>query len=676
MTDTTGTSDHSSPLRELRERLVDVETQVRMHRQHGWRPDALRATVEEVSRLKTLADGLGPGFSAAIEPLRQALVAAISAPLMPSPDTADQLLSLAEASLAELPEVVSPASPDAPAQAPSAADEAPFRVLIVEDDRSQALFAQAILRGSGMRAEVITDPSEVIAALDTHDPELVLTDLHMPAMSGTELIALIRRHPHHLHIPVVFLTGDQDPEREVEVLEHGGDDFIVKPVRPRHLIAAVQNRIRRARALQRPAAAEPLAINARHPVTGLHTRPALIAILETALAEGGAGAAMMLEIGNEVALRNRYGFAGFERLMADACRVLADVAGEHPAARLSDNVFLFAALGVPDEALEPLARRLRDGLSQHEFRIGEERLRVRGSVGMARLADGGEDVHALLDATEAATRQAASTPLGLALHQPRQAHPEQARLLEDLRAALEAGTLALAYQPVVAVAGSEEPQFQVLLRLQDRHGALRNAADVLPVATRAGLLAEVDRAVLQQVVQVLHARQQAGRPLRLFVPQSVDTLLAPGFAEWLTQAVERTGIEPGSVVAELRQEDAIVHHATVRDACVAAHAHGMAFCLSHYHHSPEAARLVHELPLAYLKLSAAHARPPLSDAMRADLHAAIELARGSGLKVIGPQVEDPQAAATLWMMGIDYIQGNLVQKADQTPEFDFLHAVL
>ena len=74
---------------------------------------------------------------------------------------------------------------------------------------------------------------------------------------------------------VVFLTGDQDPERQLEVLEHGADDYILKPVRPRHLIAAVQSRVRRARA-----ASSRIAVSAepeRHPVTGLFTRPALMA---------------------------------------------------------------------------------------------------------------------------------------------------------------------------------------------------------------------------------------------------------------------------------------------------------------------------------------------------------------------------------------------------------------
>ena len=186
----------------------------------------------------------------------------------------------------------------------------------------------------------------------------------------------------------------------------------------------------------------------------------------------------------------------------------------------------------------------------------------------------------------------------------------------------------------------------------------------------------MDRAVLRQAARVQGQRHQAGRQLRLFVPQAVDTLLDPGYEAWLSDQVRDAGADPASLVLELQLQDALVHHAALREACQAATRHGVQLCLSHYEHGAEAVAMLHEMPLAYLKLSAAHARQPMSDGVRRNLHATIESARGAGLKVIGPHVEDPQAAATLWMMGIDYIQGNLVQKAEHAPEFDFLHAVL
>src|SRR5690606_21251143 len=105
-----------------------------------------------------------------------------------------------------------------PAAAPGQQAE-PWRVLVVEDDPSQALFAERVLNGAGMQAQVVSVTSEVMGALEQQRPDLVLMDLHMPGLDGAELTALIRQRPEFATTPIVFLTGDEDPERRFEALD-------------------------------------------------------------------------------------------------------------------------------------------------------------------------------------------------------------------------------------------------------------------------------------------------------------------------------------------------------------------------------------------------------------------------------------------------------------------------
>ena len=219
-------------------------------------------------------------------------------------------------------------------------DEAPFRILIVEDDRGQALFAQSVLHGAGMLAEVEMAPTGVIPAIESFQPDLVLMDLHMPGQDGMTLTMQIRQRPDLLHLPIVFLTGDPDPERQYEVLESGADDFLTKPIRPRHLIAAVSNRIQRSRQRAPVTAAPNLAVN---PETGLPTRAYLMQQLGNTLEEKTSAGLFFIEIGGTLGLRERYGYANFEHLMADAGRELALAAAPHALARLNDNSFLALA---------------------------------------------------------------------------------------------------------------------------------------------------------------------------------------------------------------------------------------------------------------------------------------------------------------------------------------------
>jgi len=254
----------------------------------------------------------------------------------------------------------SPAQPEAPppVELPPMGgngDEPPYRVLIVEDDRAQALFAEGVLNGAGIEALVASEPREVMDIMTRTRPDLVLMDLHMPGMSGTELTTMIRQHEAFLHTPIVFLTGDPDPDKQFEVLEMGADDLLQKPIRPRHLVAAIESRVKRARALGKQRMSE----SSRHPATGLMARPHLLQRLGAALPAVHGGGVYFIEVEGSGTLRDRFGYAALEHLMTEAGRRLGELAGAHPATRLNDHSFLVFSPDLDDAQLDALARRHR-----------------------------------------------------------------------------------------------------------------------------------------------------------------------------------------------------------------------------------------------------------------------------------------------------------------------------
>jgi CheY-like chemotaxis protein len=127
----------------------------------------------------------------------------------------------------------------------------PYRVLVVDDDNSMRLFCSSILRHNNMETNAVSTPEDALRALHTFTPDVILADLYMPQISGFELLALFRAHPRTAFTPVVLLSGDADTEKRFAALHIGGDDYLTKPIRPRHLVAAVTNRARRARWMRR-----------------------------------------------------------------------------------------------------------------------------------------------------------------------------------------------------------------------------------------------------------------------------------------------------------------------------------------------------------------------------------------------------------------------------------------
>ena len=554
----------------------------------------------------------------------------------------------------------------------------PYRVLIVEYDRSQALFAEGILRNAGIDATVVLDPLEVLQALQRFEPDLVLMDLHMPNASGIELTALIRDQPAFMHTPVGFLSGESDEEVQFDALDAGGDDFISKPVRPRHLISAVQNRIARHRAI---ATTRKPRRDDRHTDTGLFDRDVLLESLDALLSETGGrsrGGLLFLEIESVNLLRDRLGLTALEQLLTGVGKLLGEKAGTTPAARFGDGSYLILDTERDEAALEALAAQLRGALVQHPFNAQGHPLRLRVSVGVCGLNHRFSDVPAILNAVERVAREARTTEKGVKRYEP--AKPtEQAReaaLVQQIREAIALNSLELLYQPVVAVAGSDDSQYQVLLRLRDANGKLLPAAEVIPLAERGDFIADIDRWVLQASLKLIRERRAEGRPLRLFVTQSALTLADPTQATWLKAELVANDVPGTSLVIELRLEDAAVHAGTVRQFCDAMVSDGVQFCLSQFEAGTESERLLDALPLGFVKLARKYTTAALPPALRDEVKVLIDRAHRRGLEVIGHGVEDAQAAATLWMSGIDFIQGNLVQQADRGMDFDFMQAVL
>ncbi|MCW9057866.1 MAG: response regulator [Gammaproteobacteria bacterium] len=123
----------------------------------------------------------------------------------------------------------------------------PYRVLMV-DDNPLLLETHAMhLRAAGMLVRCETDPLVVQEVMQAFHPDVLLLDLYMPRCSGLELAAILREQEEYRELPILFLSGDGDVAKQMLALNLGSDDYLVKPVDPRHLVAATTARAHRAR---------------------------------------------------------------------------------------------------------------------------------------------------------------------------------------------------------------------------------------------------------------------------------------------------------------------------------------------------------------------------------------------------------------------------------------------
>lgn len=248
-------------------------------------------------------------------------------------------------------------------------------------------------------------------------------------------------------------------------------------------------------------------------------------------------------------------------------------------------------------------------------------------------------------------------------------------LTSRLRSALDGEGLELMFQAIVPLHGDAHEQFQALLRLRDRDGGLHAAAELIPAAENAGLLGAVDRWVLERCIGLVAQRQQAGRPLRLLVSQSLHSVRNA----WAATRIERLlGEQRGAAAAislELHAQDAASALADVTRYARAVQALGAGFVLSGFEAGALGEHLLAALPFDAVRLAPSHLQ--LADAQaRDELRELVQRLHEHGRRVIAPRVEDARAASALWAAGVDYVQGNFVQAADSDLGFDFRGSIL
>ncbi len=207
-----------------------------------------------------------------------------------------------------------PAEQAAPPPEETAPPNAP-RVLVVEDDTEIRAFVTGVLRTEYRVLEAVNGEEGCKLAIKER-PDLIVSDVMMPVMSGLQLLTQLRGMPETADIPVILLTARQEVSEKVEGLGIGASDYLGKPFSPRELLARIEAQLRLRDAAVRAAENERLAATGlltsgfahevRNPLNGLMN--ALLPLRDAVLGAqpDEATARAMLEVIEECGTRIRY----------------------------------------------------------------------------------------------------------------------------------------------------------------------------------------------------------------------------------------------------------------------------------------------------------------------------------------------------------------------------------
>jgi two-component system response regulator RegX3 len=116
------------------------------------------------------------------------------------------------------------------------------RVLVVEDEQSYSEALSYMLRKEGYEVAIAENGNDALAEFERNGADIVLLDLMLPGLPGTEVCRQIRQTST---VPVIMVSAKDDEVDKVVGLELGADDYVTKPYSPRELVARIRAVLRR-----------------------------------------------------------------------------------------------------------------------------------------------------------------------------------------------------------------------------------------------------------------------------------------------------------------------------------------------------------------------------------------------------------------------------------------------
>ena len=475
-----------------------------------------------------------------------------------------------------------------------------IRVLIVDDvwDNRDFLGRWLARRGSFEVAEA-AGGLEALELIESGAFDLVLLDIMMPDLEGTEVVRRIRGRHSASELPVIMVTAKNQSEDLASSLKLGANDYITKPIDFEVAWARIQSQLQRKRdhdlhvisrkviedeadhlqrivhtnseTLRRTSqrlvheidhrrrSEEQLQQLARHdPLTQLENGCAfhwrLVQLLTSAAGSQQEPVLLLVNLDRFKTVNDLHGRAGGDRVLQDVAARLRKVVGPSvPLARLGGDEFAVLLHEDADLGREAeIGQAIVEALGQ-PFELDDQRLRLGASCGVARASSCDNQADVLMSASSLAMRRAKANGRGrVTMIEPYllEAHRERSALEVDLRAALWQNELEVYYQPLIKAHNKELTCFEALVRWHHPTRGLLLPAVFIPIAEEAGLINELGLWVLRQA-----CREALAWPSRLDVAVNLSPaqICHPDLVSNIRNALEETGLEPDRLVLEITE---------------------------------------------------------------------------------------------------------------------------
>ena len=274
--------------------------------------------------------------------------------------------------------------------APRTIEDLPPRILIVDDHEDNVDLLQTTLEAKGYRTSTATDGDVALRMIEQDPPDLVLLDVMMPTIDGTEVARRVKENKALPFIPIIMQTALDAPEHKEAGLGAGADDYITKPIEFKELHARVKSmlRIKRLQDELEQLNQKLLHMSQTDGLTGLRNRryveERLHEMFEHSTRLNEPISCVMCDLDKFKSVNDTYGHQAGDAVLKQFARILEQEAREiDKIGRYGGEEFILLLPGTVLDAGVTFAERVRKAVEEHTFTFDGGSLKRTASFGVS-----------------------------------------------------------------------------------------------------------------------------------------------------------------------------------------------------------------------------------------------------------------------------------------------------
>ncbi len=233
--------------------------------------------------------------------------------------------------------------------------------------------------------------------------------------------------------------------------------------------------------------------------------------------------------------------------------------------------------------------------------------------------------------------------------------------VKHLKAALMDDRFRLAQLPIAGLRSDSVKMYDLLVRMIDEQGKSVLPSEFLPAAERNNMMKNIDRWMLQSAVRFCNE----GSADRVFVRLSRQSITDATTASWMEQQLDAEGFDCSRLVVQIPERDAAKHIKQTRALIKHARKLGIGFALEHYGLDQERFQILDILKPDYIKIDGEMMHTLMTDSqMQKSVSRIVKAAQERKIKTIAERVENANAMAVLFQLGLDFMQGHYVHEPE------------